>query len=1174
MVMIGHSMGGVVIKKAFLLAKQDPQYHSLAGRIHTMFFLATPHRGADSAQLLRNMTSISVVHKDKAYVADLIPDSGAIQIINDEFRHAYQGVHLWSFFETLPTSLGIIVAKNSAVIGLPGERIQLLNADHRNVCKFEDKDDNNYRTLRNAFALTVDDVEKTHLSAGKEQHRLEMQRLAQYLGGAGRPEADLATVLEQKLPGTCEWISEKPSFQKWINILDDTPRYYWLRGEPATGKSTLAAHIIDYLRKRNRESSFFFFRSGDSTRSTIASMLLSLAWQLSEAQPAVRRELMERSLEGVILDKADERSIWQTIFSSCILDCMNECPHYWIIDALDECPNSSVLFALFAKIPGGVPLRILITSHPSIAMEKMFSQANLPVIINHIERADSLDDIKLFLETRAHNLPFKDEGARRILIDQMLQKSGCNFLWTALTFRELEETSSEEQISAVLESVPREMNDVYKRKLNMIMINPRNIGLAKAIFRWVVCAARPLLAEELKEAIKLDIHETPHNLEKDAGPICGHMVYVDGQRRVHIAHQTVRAFLVQEGLSSEFAVVRPQAHSRVAEVCLKYLCGDEMKTPRHRRGTVTSQNTKRSVFSDYAAMQFSEHVARATSAIDAPFIALNSFFQGNVLTWIESIALTQDLGTLTQTAKNLKIYLERRAKYRSRLGQEMSNVSAWANDIIHLVARFGRPLLTSPSSIHFLLPPVCPPESVIFKSFRDYPKNLHLVGLSQNEWNDQLNCTIYAETQAYCVASCTNCFAVGLADGSIRLYNEFTCQEELRFSHGEGVRDLKIPITGTHVAAASRRKITMWDLITRSLLWTVTAPDVLLAIEFNLAGTVLLATTQTESLISLCLENGNEDERVQFSDVFEGDQVNKDHKQRPSKLAKGYRRPPNLTVISTELNLLAVGYRARPVTFWDLTDSSYVGQIWRTSDEFQLAVVALVFNPNPDLDLIAAAYQDGSILTFELWGQRKCGDTGPVGALILAVSPDGTILASADFAGVITLFDFETLKTLYKVNYLEQSIRQIVFSSSGLRFYDVRGDRCSVWEPSVLIRRHDTQDDSSFHFSEGIPFGPEVVSNHATGNNIAISAITAHHDGNTIFCGLETGVVMAYSSQTGQPFQKISRHPGTFSITLLAWNEAACLLTSVDQSDHVLVQKLSLTPSKIFNVTDPIMSHR
>lgn len=91
-------------------------------RFHSIFFLATPHRGADSAQMLNNILRVSMSHESKAYVNDLIPNSGAIQAINDEFRHVYQGSHLWTFFETLKTSFLIgqemIVEKDSAVIGI------------------------------------------------------------------------------------------------------------------------------------------------------------------------------------------------------------------------------------------------------------------------------------------------------------------------------------------------------------------------------------------------------------------------------------------------------------------------------------------------------------------------------------------------------------------------------------------------------------------------------------------------------------------------------------------------------------------------------------------------------------------------------------------------------------------------------------------------------------------------------------------------------------------------------------------------------------------------------------------------------------------------------------------------------------------------------------------------
>jgi hypothetical protein len=45
--------------------------------------------------------------------------------------------------------------------GYPDERIQALNADHRKICKFDNPNDTNFRTLRNRLASTVEEIEKT-----------------------------------------------------------------------------------------------------------------------------------------------------------------------------------------------------------------------------------------------------------------------------------------------------------------------------------------------------------------------------------------------------------------------------------------------------------------------------------------------------------------------------------------------------------------------------------------------------------------------------------------------------------------------------------------------------------------------------------------------------------------------------------------------------------------------------------------------------------------------------------------------------------------------------------------------------------------------------------------------------------------------------------------------------
>ena len=161
-VFVGHSMGGLVIKKTCILARQDAAYHTLAKRIHTIYFLATPHRGSDWAKLLKNI--LQIAYSSRAYVTDLERSSGSTQSINDEFRNYSSDIELWSFYETQKLNIGIfsmlIVDPDSATLGYREEKQMPMNANHRAICKFETPKDPNYVILRNALASTVQSISK------------------------------------------------------------------------------------------------------------------------------------------------------------------------------------------------------------------------------------------------------------------------------------------------------------------------------------------------------------------------------------------------------------------------------------------------------------------------------------------------------------------------------------------------------------------------------------------------------------------------------------------------------------------------------------------------------------------------------------------------------------------------------------------------------------------------------------------------------------------------------------------------------------------------------------------------------------------------------------------------------------------------------------------------------
>ena len=151
-----------MIKKALMLALQSADPGTLIERCHTIYFLATPHKGSDSAKLLNNI--LHLAHSSRAYVADLSKGSGALQVINDEFRNYPEHIKLWSFYETQKLKVGLnstlVVDPDSATLGYREENQIPVNADHRSICKYDTPTDPNYVVFRNSLRHTVERIEK------------------------------------------------------------------------------------------------------------------------------------------------------------------------------------------------------------------------------------------------------------------------------------------------------------------------------------------------------------------------------------------------------------------------------------------------------------------------------------------------------------------------------------------------------------------------------------------------------------------------------------------------------------------------------------------------------------------------------------------------------------------------------------------------------------------------------------------------------------------------------------------------------------------------------------------------------------------------------------------------------------------------------------------------------
>ncbi|KAL2257576.1 hypothetical protein VTK26DRAFT_9458 [Humicola hyalothermophila] len=1180
-------MGGLVAKKAYLLARRDPIYSDIASRIHSLYFLGTPHRGADSSSFVTTFISMNIGSGSKAFVKELIPGSGTLQAINDEFRHVCNDVRLWSFFEGVPTTAGpttmMLVEKDSAVMGLPGEHTQYLQADHRRLCKFDSTDDPNYNILLRCFNTTIEEIERTFIAGKFEGHRAQMKQLAQAFDVAERPDGDLIRILDKIHAGSCEWLTSNSTFQDWLQcepmdtnpdvkaITSDpprtTPRFLWLNGPPGSGKSIASGHVIKYLESYNLDCAYFFFKSNE--KPSLTQFLLSMALQMAETNFQIRHAFLEMLERGETIDShSDHVMVWNSVFLGRIFKMALCQPQYWVIDALDECQTRALatLISMFSRIEPAVPLRIFITSRPNGHVERLLNQERIMRAEMHTGQAESLRDIDAFVRSRLSPGIIEDFGREEgDLVAEIIEKSNGIFLWASLIMTRLDEAHSIEAMRKTLDQVPSEMSGMYSGILEGI-INSPDAELAHCVLKWVVCARKPLTTEELREVVRLDMNQTLRTSDRFT-QICGNLITVENNL-VQVMHQTVKEFLTGE--QSDYYIPRSWSHARIAELCLQHLNGRNFNPPRTRRApTVPSKNSSGggndmgdSAFDEYASTNFSYHLAHCSPSESTLELLplLGTFVSSNVLTWIERVAKTGRLSLLMRTIQNLKVYLGRQVATSSPLDSDYQLTARFVDDLMRLSAIYGPNLLSMPSSIYSLVPLLCPKSSIIHWKFGKQLKQQVLCDFN-NDWDERLTSFTFS-SRVMSIACADQFFAVGLNDGSIRVYRQSTFELINTMHQGEPVRRLANGnITGT-LASAGLKTIKVWGA-RQTLLWSAPIPEQQLSLRFSLDDSKLYVPLRNGEVYVYRVKNGTRLDSLTLLEENSSSDSDSDCGEHTQK-----RIMPVLVRISPMLGIAAVAYRSSHLQLSYYDSDERVEAFEKEGFEhggLPPQVLDVAFNENAEQNLMAVAYQDGDLVTLDPWTlQQK--HAHHLNAHTLAASPDGHTLAAGDSECVISLFAFDGLRLLCRIQTVEEKIMGIVFASNSLRFFDLRGNTCNVWEPGALIKKNLADDSSSEEADDYLMPASNLVCTRTFEGSRAITVMTQAGDSNYVFCGREEGSITVHDINSGQVCAEFCFHARMVDIRHLEWNGQGKVLFSVDASRRCIATRLTLptvTPTAI-----------
>jgi hypothetical protein len=281
------------------------------------------------------------------------------------------------------------------------------------------------------------------------------------------PNPDLERRLSSRHIGTAEWIFGDPIFSKWQ--LSGESASLWVNAAPGSGKSVLAASIIERLAQSKKKDLnkviYFFCRYDEPDKCKAISALKSLAYQALKLTRYLPEELSELYREE--FSAQDSFIVNLSIAERVLGSILKHIPYVSVvIDGLDECSESVLIDSLVRlrdqKSPGIT--KWLFTSRDDPIIRKKFESSKLEIL--SVSKTIVQNDIRKFLEDTPDLLCGTCDQ-----LDQITRMSQGNFLMMRLTidpFRNGELTCAEE-FEAALDGFLPELSRCWFRSLHRLL---------------------------------------------------------------------------------------------------------------------------------------------------------------------------------------------------------------------------------------------------------------------------------------------------------------------------------------------------------------------------------------------------------------------------------------------------------------------------------------------------------------------------------------------------------------------------------------------------------------------------------------------------------------------------------------------------------------------------------
>jgi hypothetical protein len=382
-----------------------------------------------------------------------------------------------------------------------------------------------------------------------------------------------------------EWVFEE--IDRWLQ--QGNERFFILTGEPGVGKSAIAAKLTQI---RQDIAAYHFCIAGRSGTIEPNGVLLSLAAQLIDYFPDYAEALAktikplklsinveinietlkDSEVRGVVISNLHTQNP-QEALNIVLRQALAELPKppqeskIILIDSLDEAvtfnarDNLATLLSGLNDLPSWV--RLILTSRPEDRVLVEFK----PLEPHRLEETseEGLADIRQYVEERMEQPVLQEQLSEADvvplgLVDQVVQLSSGNFLYTKLLLDEIE---AKRQALNDLSALPKNIDDIYLAFLRRFKHEEWK-SQYQPILGTLTAALEPVTEDELENFTNIK----PRQLRQDLGVI---RQFLDearneaGKTTYAIFHQSLRNYLLNKDRNHHFWCDVKEQHALIID---------------------------------------------------------------------------------------------------------------------------------------------------------------------------------------------------------------------------------------------------------------------------------------------------------------------------------------------------------------------------------------------------------------------------------------------------------------------------------------------------------------------------------------------------------------------------------------------------------------------------------